>query len=205
MAAGIVYHNITTATGVTFSIACWVPNTAAPDVGAIPVTVPIFSDGTVIADATGLKLSSSQFSPLGQTTMGASAPVAIASDQSQIKVNPGVSATANGATASRILATASNNLTNLKASAGQLYTIDVFNVAAYNVFLKLYNKASAPVVASDTPIMTIPIQAGGGYSKTWPMGLPFATGIAYAIVKLQADTDNTNVVAGDLTGNIVWI
>lgn len=47
MAAGIVYHNITTSTGVTFAIACWVPNTATPDVGVIPVSLPIKSDGTV--------------------------------------------------------------------------------------------------------------------------------------------------------------
>lgn len=114
-------------------------------------------------------------------------------------------ATANGGTASRINAAASTNATSLKASAGQLYTIDVFNVAAYNVFLKLYNKASAPTVGTDTPVMTIPIQAGGGYSKTWPMGLTFATGIAYAITKLQADSDTTVLVAGDLTGNTTWI
>src|SRR5260370_21617202 len=71
-------------------------------------------------------------------------------------------ATANGATASRVNAAAPTNATSLKASAGQLYTIDVFNVAAYNVFLKLYNKASAPTVGTDTPVMTIPIQAGAG-------------------------------------------
>ena len=46
MAAGIVYHNITTAAGVTFSLACWVPDTASPNVGAIPVSMPIKSDGT---------------------------------------------------------------------------------------------------------------------------------------------------------------
>jgi hypothetical protein len=115
------------------------------------------------------------------------------------------SATANGLTKSRVNVTASNNLTSLKASAGQVYSIDVFNVAAYNVFLKLYNKASAPVVASDTPVFTIPIQAGGGYSKSFPAGSPFSTGIAYAVTKLQADTDATNVVAGDLTGEIEWI
>lgn len=51
MAAGIVYHNITTASGVTFSLACWVPDTASPDVGAIPVSLPVKSDGTV-ADPT---------------------------------------------------------------------------------------------------------------------------------------------------------
>ena len=116
-----------------------------------------------------------------------------------------VTATASGATASRVNAAATTNATSLKASAGQLYTIDVFNAAAYNVFLKLYNKASAPTVGTDTPVMTIPIQAGGGYSKTWPMGLSFATGIAYAITKLQADSDTTVVVAGDLTGNTTWI
>lgn len=122
-----------------------------------------------------------------------------------LKVTLGVTATASGATASRVNAAASTNATSLKASAGQLYTIDVFNAAAYNVFLKLYNKASAPTVGTDTPVMTIPVQAGGGYSKTWPMGLPFATGIAYAITKLQADSDTTVVVAGDLTGNTTWI
>lgn len=47
MAAGIVYHDITTASGVTFSLACWVPNTAAPDVGCVPVSLPVKSDGTV--------------------------------------------------------------------------------------------------------------------------------------------------------------
>ena len=44
MAAGIVFHNITTASGVTFSIACWVPDTAAPDVGAVAISN--ITDGT---------------------------------------------------------------------------------------------------------------------------------------------------------------
>lgn len=44
MAAGIVFHNITTSTGVTFSIACWVPDTAAPDVGAVAISN--ITDGT---------------------------------------------------------------------------------------------------------------------------------------------------------------
>lgn len=163
------------------------------------------SDGTIITDATGIKMSTAQLSPLGQAIMSASAPVVFASDQSTIPAKMAVSATANGGTTSRINAAATTNATSLKASAGQIYTIDVFNAAAYNVFLKLYNKASAPTVGTDTPVMTIPIQAGGGFAKTWPMGLPFSTGIAYAITKLQADSDTTVVVAGDLTGNTLWI
>lgn len=116
-----------------------------------------------------------------------------------------LTAAANGLTSSRVNAAASTNATSLKTSAGQVGEIDVFNVAAYTVFLKLYNKASAPTVGTDTPIWTIPIAAGGGYSKSFPRGKSFSTGIAYAITKLQADSDTTVVVAGDLTGSIDWI
>lgn len=54
MAAGIVYHNITTSSGVTFAIACWVPDTTAPDVGAIPVSLPTNSAGTPMATGSGI-------------------------------------------------------------------------------------------------------------------------------------------------------
>jgi len=118
---------------------------------------------------------------------------------------PTLTATANGLTSSRVNAAASTNATSLKASAGNIGRIDVFNVAAYNVFLKLYNKASAPTVGTDTPVWTIPVAAGGGFSADFPRGKSFATGIAYAITKLQADTDTTVVAAGDLTGSIDWI
>jgi len=83
--------------------------------------------------------------------------------------------------------------------------IDVFNTATYAVFLKFYNKASSPTVGTDTPVWTIPVSAGGGYSTEFMRGKYFSTGIAYAITKLQADNDTTAVVAGDLTGSIDWI
>lgn len=47
MAAGLVSHNITTASGVTFSVISWVPDTGLPDVGAVPVH--IITDGTLVA------------------------------------------------------------------------------------------------------------------------------------------------------------
>lgn len=115
------------------------------------------------------------------------------------------STTASAETATRIVAAASTNTGFLKASAGSIYSIDLFNVAAYNVFLKLYNKASAPTLASDVPVLTIPIPAGAGFSRDFSRGRAFSTGIAYAITKLQGDTDATALVAGDVTGSIAWI
>lgn len=116
-----------------------------------------------------------------------------------------VQAVANGTTSSRVNAAASTNATSLKASAGNVFQIDLFNVAAYDVFFKFYNKASAPTVGTDTPTWTIPIKAGTGFSVRFPFGKSFATGIAYATTKLQADSDTTVLVAGDVTGSIDWI
>lgn len=48
MAAGLVYHNITTSAGVTFTVASWVPNTSIPDVGAIPVKVSYDTTGAEV-------------------------------------------------------------------------------------------------------------------------------------------------------------
>jgi hypothetical protein len=120
-------------------------------------------------------------------------------------INFSPNATANGLTRSRVVAAATTNATNLKASAGNIYEIDVYNEAAYDVFLKLYDKASAPTVGTDTPVWTIPIGTKTGFSREFSFGETFATGIAYAITKLQADSDTTAVVAGDLTGKINWV
>lgn len=163
-------------------------------------TAPAATDPALV-----VSISPNSVNPNGQAVSSSSAPVVIASDQSSVKTLTAITATSNGGTSSRINAANSTNATSLKASAGQVYGIDVFNVAAYNVFLKLYNKASSPTVGTDTPFMTIPVQASGGVSLRWNMGLPMGTGIAYAITKLQADSDTTVVATGDLTGLTLWI
>jgi len=114
-------------------------------------------------------------------------------------------ANANGATSTRIQSANTTNAANLKASAGNLVNVDLFNVAAYDVFVKFYNKATSPTVGTDTPVWTIPLKAGTGFSREFEQGKSFATGIGYAITKLIADSDTTNVAAGDVTGSIDWI
>ena len=70
--------------------------------------------------------------------------------------------------------------------------------------MKLYNKASAPVVASDTPVYTIPIPPFGGVAVSFPTGIAFSTGIAYGIVGGVADTNSTNTAADDVHGVLLY-
>lgn len=48
MAAGIVYHDITTSAGETFTIGSWVPDTGSPDANVIPVHISYDSAGTEV-------------------------------------------------------------------------------------------------------------------------------------------------------------
>jgi hypothetical protein len=150
-------------------------------------------------------MDSSQLAALSTTVQAMSAGYQLTALPSNQVVPNVVQAQNNGMTSSRVNAAATTNATSLKASAGALGNIDVFNVAAYSVFLKFYNKASAPTVGTDTPVWTIPIAAGTGYARSFPFGKWFSTGVAYAITKLQPDSDTTVVVAGDLTGAVDWI
>jgi hypothetical protein len=100
---------------------------------------------------------------------------------------------------------ATNNATSVKASAGQVYGLQVFNVTATVIYLKLYDKASAPAPASDTPVKVIPIPANtavGGAIIKWEQGVQFSTGIAYAVVTGLSSTDNTAVAVNSGVVNI---
>jgi len=130
------------------------------------------------------------------TVQGASGATALPTTQTP--------STSGGYSVSRLLSAASTNATSVKASAGQVYGFYLFNSAAYTVFFKLYNKASAPTVGTDTPFMTIPIPAGGGAVADFDGGIAMGTGIAFAITKLIADTDTTVVAANDLAVNLFY-
>lgn len=123
------------------------------------------------------------------------------------RVNPEPQ-TSGGLSISRTLSAASTNATSVKASAGQVYTIYAHNSNAAIRFLKLYNKASAPTVGTDTPVMTLPIPgntAGAGFVfDTGGMGVAFATGIALALTTGVADSDTGAVAANEIVINLLY-
>ncbi len=115
--------------------------------------------------------------------------------------------TSGGLSISRVISAATTNATSVKASAGQVYSIYAHNVNAAVRFLKLYNKASAPTVGTDTPVLTLPIPgnaAGAGFVWDVPSGIAFGTGIALAITAVVTDADTTAVAANEIVVNLLY-
>lgn len=109
------------------------------------------------------------------------------------------------ASASRIpSAAATTNATVAKASAGVLHMISGYNAAAAVRYVKVYNKATAPTVGTDTPILTLAVPPSAAFAFDIG-GLYFSTGIAYALTTGAADADTGALTLADIVGlNVVY-
>ncbi len=114
-----------------------------------------------------------------------------------------IPATTGGLLHTHFVAAASDNATNLKGSAGQVYTVDVYNAAAYPVYLKLYNKATSPTSCGATSLFkVVGIQAGTQKTLSSEQGYAMGTGIGYCLTKGITDADDTAVLISDATVDI---
>ena len=124
----------------------------------------------------------------------------------RVKVSQGADGTAqDNWTTARLLSAATTNATNVKGSAGALGFIYAINLNAAVRYLKLYNKATAPTVGTDTPVATLAIPAsttGAGFMLPIPGGAAFTTGIGYATTTGVADADTGAVAANEI---ILWL
>jgi hypothetical protein len=104
---------------------------------------------------------------------------------------------AQGASTSHhLISAASTNATSVKASAGVINTIQVSNINAAFRYFKLYNKASAPTVGTDTPVLTLALPPNSSVPvDCGPFGIRLATGIAYALTTGMAVADTGAVAA----------
>lgn len=111
-----------------------------------------------------------------------------------VTANEGAPVAGTGQT---LTSAATTNATSVKASAGNLMEASIFNATAATIYLKFYNKASAPTVGTDVPIMTIPVVAGALWAAEFGrFGKRFTTGIALAITGAAVATDTTAVAVG---------
>ena len=101
---------------------------------------------------------------------------------------------------------ATTNATSVKAATGTLCNVAVSNINAAARFLKLYNKASAPTVGTDVPVLTIPIPATSVVNVlASDNGIQFPLGIALAITAAATDSDTTAVAANEIKVAISYL
>lgn len=110
-----------------------------------------------------------------------------------------------GTTALKIISAASTNAAVVKASAGRLYGIFLYNTTAAWKFVKLYNKATAPVVGTDVPVLIIGVPPNGATELTHPVPVAFGTGIGIGITGASPDADVTATAVGDVVGHLQYI
>ena len=102
---------------------------------------------------------------------------------------------------------ATTNATNYRTFATTVFNISAINSGTAVAFLKLYNKASAPVVGTDIPVLVLSIPANG-VPLNMPLGTigqRFSLGVGIAITNLIADTDTTAVAAGQVKTAITYL
>ena len=108
----------------------------------------------------------------------------------------------------RLISEATTNITVVKASAGVITTISAVGMAEEAMsFLKLYDKATAPVLATDIPVMTIAIPThtqGAGIVIPIPNGLNFSNGIALALTSGIEDQNAVAVLAEQVVLNFTY-
>lgn len=96
-------------------------------------------------------------------------------------------------------AAASTNITVVRTSRAQLLYAILTNGSAATKYVKLYDKGTTPVLASDVPIAKIAVPAGGTVLLNPAEAISFANGFSYALTGAAADTDTTALAAGDVS------
>ncbi len=171
------------------------PATAADNAASLPAVVKVMAGW----DGTNVQAVKTDSDGNLQVEFGSAQSVTISGG---IETAP---STSGGLLASRLISAASTNATSVKASAGQVYGGLAYNLNAAVRYLKVYNKASAPTVGTDTPVLTIPIPPTSGVLIPGERhGVAFATGIAFALTTGYADNDTASVGAGDCIINLLY-
>ncbi len=100
-----------------------------------------------------------------------------------------------------VISAASTNASSQKGSAGSLMELTAYNPTATAGYLKLYDKATAPTVGTDVPVLTVPLPVTAPGTPAVQLnfgsiGKRFANGIAMAITAAAVATDTGVTVAG---------
>lgn len=117
-------------------------------------------------------------------------------------VFPAMTATNPTSATSRIISSAATtNATVAKATPCTLYGAFGYNSNAAARYLKVYNKATAPTVGTDVPVLTVYLPPTSSFNINLTTGgLNLSNGCAYALTTGSPDADTGAVGAGDIVG-----
>jgi hypothetical protein len=183
---------------------------------SVPVILPSATITTLTPPAaiTGFATSAKQDTLLTELQAKAdlteTQPVSLASVPSHAVTNAGTFVvqdnpqTSGGLTTFHLVGAATDNATNVKASAGQVYHITAFNLNASPRYLKFHNTAGTPTAGAGV-VRTVMIPgntSGSGAVIPVPYGFAFGTGIGITIVTGIEDSNTTAISASEVVIDI---
>ena len=94
----------------------------------------------------------------------------------------------------------STNATSVKGSSGAVFNMIIHNThsgggSGSAIAFRLYDKATAPVVGTDVPMIVIHVQSNDSKEINFTSGITFVNGIAYSITDGSSLMDATVVDA----------
>lgn len=99
---------------------------------------------------------------------------------------------------------ASTNATSVIAGPKILNRVVGRNTAATSVFLKIYDKATAPTPGTDTPFLNIEIPPSVAFDQE--INTKVTLGIGYAMTSTGALNSSSAITAGAITGfNLIYV
>lgn len=96
-----------------------------------------------------------------------------------------------------LMSEAGTNIKQVFAGPGQIYDITGTNAIAANRYLKLYDRATAPNLATDAPTRREVLSGFDNFMRLLT-GLQFTNGLWIAITAAIDDNDTTAIEAGDI-------
>jgi len=140
----------------------------------------------------------------GQTVAGQAIATHISS-ATTLLANLTPSASYGASTLHHLVSAATTNATSVKTSAANINDITLSNNSSTPRYFKLYNKASAPTVGTDTPVRVVMIPPNSTISLgLGTYGVRFTTGLAYAITGAITNTDTTAIGANEVVVGISY-
>lgn len=139
-----------------------------------------------------------------RVTLCGPGPTGASLGETSIPTTPTPSAT-GGLSNSRTISAATTNATVVKATPGKVHKVIVSNINVAARYLKLYNKATAPTVGTDVPVITLLLPALSQQQLDLSdLGLQFSAGIGFALTTGVADADTGAVSAAEHVVNILY-